>query len=56
MQGHSKHLPKELEFEQISLMGKTNVIHSHSVVILLSLGEQGTVVWLNHESIMQVTT
>lgn len=39
----SKHFSKEFEFEHISLMGKTNVIHSHSVVILLSLREQGKV-------------
>lgn len=43
MHGHSKHLSKEFEFEHISLMGKTNVIRSHSAVILLSLREQGKV-------------
>lgn len=43
MHGHSKHLSKEFEFEHISLTGKTSAMRSHSVVILLSLREQGKV-------------
>lgn len=43
MHGHSKHLSKEFEFEHISLTGETSAICSHSVVILLSLREQGKV-------------